>query len=172
MNEINVVNAAGVAISPSRIIAESILRRVVAGQWPEFCRLHNRLKNIPVLIIIMFDRLGCSAPNVRTIVDSFVNFECWLRCLPLGGVDLISSPDRMNRHVIAAVAEFERDRQIGRTQAEFQRRRTSGKMIGRPASLTDEQKDAVSAARGFGASISSLARTCTVNRQTKVRVCD
>ncbi|WP_371808601.1 recombinase family protein [Acidiphilium sp. C61] len=78
----------------------------------------------------------------------------------------------MTMQVIAAVAEFERDLLIERTQAGVQRARANGKAIGRPASLTDDQKAAVREARGSGASVSSLARTYQVSRQTIGRVCE
>ncbi|GAN81125.1 recombinase [Acidocella aminolytica 101 = DSM 11237] len=68
--------------------------------------------------------------------------------------------------VIAAVAEFERDLLVERTQAGLVRAKANGRSIGRPASLTEEQKAEIRTARDAGASISSLARTYRVSRQT------
>ena len=53
--------------------------------------------------------------------------------LALSGVDLTSSTSRMTMIVINAVAEFERDLLIERTQAGLIRAREQGKVLGRPA---------------------------------------
>ena len=53
--------------------------------------------------------------------------------------------------VIAAVAEFERDLLIERTQAGLIRAKAEGKALGRPALLTAEQRQRVGARRASGA---------------------
>ena len=171
-NQIAEAKAAGFAIRPNRIIMETISGSVAARQRPEFRRLLDRLEDGDVLVVTKLDRLGRSALDVRATVDTLADLGVRLHCLALGGVDLTSSAGRMTMQVIAAVAEFERDLLIERTQAGVQRARASGKVIGRPASLTDEQKDAVREARGAGASISSLARAYNVSRQTIGRACE
>ncbi|WP_292591495.1 recombinase family protein [Mesorhizobium sp.] len=50
----------------------------------------------------------------------------------LGGVDLTSSTRKLTMGVINAVAEFERDLPIERTQSGVQQARASGKALGRP----------------------------------------
>ncbi|WP_291344875.1 recombinase family protein, partial [Acidiphilium sp. 20-67-58] len=171
-NQIAEAKAAGFAIRPNRIITETISGSVAARQRPEFRRLLDRLEDGDVLIVTKLDRLGRSALDVRATVDALASLGVRLHCLALGGVDLTSSAGRMTMQVIAAVAEFERDLLIERTQAGVQRARANGKAIGRPASLTDDQKAAVREARGSGASVSSLARTYQVSRQTIGRVCE
>ena len=171
-NQIAEAKAAGFAIRPNRIIMETISGSVAARQRPEFRRLLDRLEDGDVLVVTKLDRLGRSALDVRATVDTLADLGVRLHCLALGGVDLTSSAGRMTMQVIAAVAEFERDLLIERTQAGVQRARASDKVIGRPASLTDEQKDAVREARGAGASISSLARAYNVSRQTIGRACE
>jgi len=46
----------------------------------------------------------------------------------------------MTRQVIHAVAEFESDRLIERTQAGIRRAKAEGKTFGRPSALTGEQR--------------------------------
>ncbi|MBS3024975.1 recombinase family protein [Acidiphilium multivorum] len=171
-NQIAEAKVAGFAIRPNRIITETISGSVAARQRPEFRRLLDRLEDGDVLVVTKLDWLGRSALDVRATVDALASLGVRLHCLALGGVDLTSSAGRMTMQVIAAVAELERDLLIERTQAGVQRARTNGKAIGRPASLTDEQKAAVREARGSGASVSSLARTYQVSRQTIGRVCE
>ncbi|SHF24360.1 recombinase family protein [Acidocella aminolytica] len=165
-NQITEVRAAGFAIRPNRIITETISGSVAARQRPEFSRLLDRLEEGDVLVVTKLDRLGRNALDIRSTVDALAGIGVKLHCLALGGVDLTSSAGRMTMQVIAAVAEFERDLLVERTQAGLVRAKANGRSIGRPASLTEEQKAEIRTARDAGASISSLARTYRVSRQT------
>jgi putative DNA-invertase from lambdoid prophage Rac len=93
-----------------------------------------------------------------------------VHCLALGGVDLASSTGRLTMGVINAVAEFERDLLVERTQAGLSRARAEGKRLGRPASLTAERRKAVARRLAEGATVSALAREFGTSRQTILRV--
>ena len=53
-------------------------------------------------------------------------------CLALGGMDLTSPAGKMTMGVINAVAQFERDLLIERTQSGLQRAKAEGVVLGRP----------------------------------------
>jgi putative DNA-invertase from lambdoid prophage Rac len=74
--------------------------------------------------------------------------------------------------VINAVAEFERDLLVERTQAGLSRARAEGKRLGRPASLTAEQRKEVARRLEEGSTVSALAREFGTSRQTILRVRD
>lgn len=74
--------------------------------------------------------------------------------------------------VIAAVAEFERDLLIERTQSGLTRAKAEGKHCGRPASLTPEQAEEVRQKITEGAAVAALARDYQTSRQTIMRVRD
>jgi putative DNA-invertase from lambdoid prophage Rac len=76
----------------------------------------------------------------------------------------------MTMAVIAAVAEFERDLLIERTQAGLSRARASGKVIGRPSALSEDTRIAVMAARRDGASLGQLAKLYGVSRAAIQRI--
>jgi putative DNA-invertase from lambdoid prophage Rac len=76
----------------------------------------------------------------------------------------------MTMAVIAAVAEFERDLLVERTQAGLARAKAQGKAVGRPAALTDEQRQAVLQARRQGVSLGELAKQYSVSRAAIQRV--
>ncbi|KTR03074.1 hypothetical protein NS365_19710, partial [Aureimonas ureilytica] len=69
-------------------------------------------------------------------------------------------------------AEFERDLLIERTHAGLIRAKEQGKVLGRPRSLTDVQKQVVREKLGEGASVSKLSRDYGVSRQTIQRARD
>ena len=74
--------------------------------------------------------------------------------------------------VINAVAEFERDLLVERTQAGLARARAEGRRIGRPMSLTPDQRAEVVRRLAAGESISAVARAMGTSRQTVSRVRD
>ncbi|GAA5266473.1 recombinase family protein [Acidiphilium sp. MT5] len=168
-NQVAEVKAAGFAVQPSRIITETISGSAPAMQRPAFRRLVDRLEADDVLVVTKLDRLGRNAMDVRTTVDALAAIGVRVHCLALGGVDLTSSAGRMTMQVIAAVAEFERDLLVERTQAGLSRARSTGKTLGRPASLTEDQKRQIVARLDAGNSVSALAREYKTSRQTIIR---
>ena len=95
-----------------------------------------------------------------------------VHCLALGGVDLTSAAGKMTMGVIAAVAEFERDLLIERTQAGLSRAKSEGKLLGRPQKLTKLQAEAARIRVAKGESVASVAREFGSSRQTIMRVRD
>ena len=66
-----------------------------------------------------------------------------VHCLALGGMDLTSAAGRMTMTVLSAVAAFERDLLIERTQAGLIRAKAEGKKLGRKVTYTPEQAQMV-----------------------------
>lgn len=165
-NQIGEVKAAGFAVQPSRVVSETISGSAPAMQRPAFRRLVDRLEADDVLVVTKLDRLGRNAIDVRATVDALAAIGVRIHCLTLGGVDLTSPAGRMTMQVIAAVAEFERDLIVERTQAGLARARSTGKALGRPASLSEEQKRQIAARLEAGSSVAALAREYKTSRQT------
>jgi putative DNA-invertase from lambdoid prophage Rac len=168
-NQVGEVKAAGFAVQPSRTITETVSGSAPAMQRPAFRRLVDRLEADDVLVVTKLDRLGRNAMDVRSTVDALAAIGVRVHCLALGGVDLTSSAGRMTMQVIAAVAEFERDLLVERTQAGLSRARSTGKTLGRPASLNEEQKRQIVVRLDAGSSVSALAREYQTSRQTIIR---
>ena len=95
-----------------------------------------------------------------------------VHCLALGGVDLTSSAGKMTMNVINAVAQFERDLLVERTQSGLARAKAAGKPLGRPSTLSIGQQDLVKEKIRNGETISSIARQFGTSRQTSMRVRD
>ncbi|WP_230950838.1 helix-turn-helix domain-containing protein, partial [Burkholderia cepacia] len=83
---------------------------------------------------------------------------------------LTSAAGRMTMQVLNAVAEFERDLLIERTQAGIARAKAEGKAMGRPSALSKQQQDEVRQQLSQGASVASLAKSYGTSRQTIMRV--
>jgi putative DNA-invertase from lambdoid prophage Rac len=95
-----------------------------------------------------------------------------VHCLALGGVDLTSPAGKMTMQVIAAVAEFERDLLIERTQSGIRRARAQGKRFGRPSLLNGEQRTRVLERLAGGATVTQVAKEFATSRQTVMRIRD
>lgn len=74
--------------------------------------------------------------------------------------------------VINAVAQFERDLLIERTQAGLTRAKAEGRPLGRPSVLSNDQREEVKKKLQNGETISALARQFNTSRQTIMRVRD
>lgn len=76
----------------------------------------------------------------------------------------------MTMNVLNAVAQFERDLLIERTQSGLIRTKSEGKSLGRPSTLDDKQKKDVLADLAVGKSISGITRKFATSRQTIMRI--
>lgn len=106
-NQVRKIAAGGFGVKPHRIITKTVSGSEAIARRREFGRLLDRLEGMGVRV----------------------------HCLALGGVDLTSSAGRMTIGVINAVAQFERDLLVERTESRFARARAQGKRVGRPHSL-------------------------------------
>lgn len=162
-NQILEIAQRGYMIEPKRVITETVSGSVSALERKGFSRLVDRLEEGDVLVVNKLDRLGRNAMDVRATVEMLDAHGVQVHCLALG-VDLTSAAGKMTMGVINAVAEFERDLLVERTQAGLRRARAQGKRLGRPSKLTDAQRAAVRTSRAQGVSLGALAKEYCVSR--------
>ncbi len=162
--------AAGFAIEPHRIIAETISGSIAAADRKGFAGLMAKLETGDVLVVTKLDRLGRNAMDVRATVEYLAGLGVRVHCLALGGVDLTSAAGRMTMGVLNAVAEFERDLLIERTQAGLKRAREAGKKLGRTPKLSDAKMADILSERKDGVSLGVLAKKYGVSRSAIQRV--
>ncbi|MGQ3110873.1 MAG: recombinase family protein, partial [Brevundimonas sp.] len=163
-NQIQEIASAGFAVDDHRIICETISGSVAAYERPQFAKLSDRLEKGDVLIVTKLDRLGRNAMDVRATVERLATSGVRVHCLALGGVDLTSAAGRMTMGVIAAVAEFERDLLVERTQSGLQRAKGEGRRLGRPPLLSATMLAGIRTKRSEGASLGDLAKEYGVTR--------
>ncbi|WP_316153080.1 recombinase family protein [Cupriavidus sp. BIC8F] len=169
-NQVKEIEAAGFTVAKQRIIAETVSGSVAACERKGFSKLMDKLEEGDVLIVTKLDRLGRNAIDVRATVERLDAAGVRVHCLALGGVDLTSPAGKMTMQVINAVAEFERDLLIERTQAGIRRAKSEGKTFGRPSALTPDQRAVVVDRLNTGVSVAQIARDMKTSRQTIMRV--
>ena len=169
-NQAREIGAAGFAIHPRHIVAEAISGSVAAAERAGFAKLVDRMDEGDVLVVTKLDRLGRNAMDVRSTVEQLAANGIRVHCLALGGMDLTSAAGKMTMQVLGAVAEFERDLLIERTQAGISRARAEGKVFGRPSKLSDAQQQQATRMLAAGAPVAQIARDLGTSRQTIMRV--
>ncbi len=125
---------------------------------PSFGTLYSRRRNL------------INARSVRATIEQLAELQVRVHCLALGGVDLASAAGKMTMAGIAAVAEFERDLLVERTQSGLERAKAQGKKLGRPNKLTPEQQKRICERRAKGESLGVLAKEYAVSRSAVRRV--
>jgi putative DNA-invertase from lambdoid prophage Rac len=145
-------------VNGQRIVTETVSGSVAAMERKGFLALLNKLESGDVLVVTKLDRLGRNAMDVRSTVEHLAGLGVRVHCLALGGSDLTSSSGKMIMGVIAAVAEFERDLLIERTQSGLARVKSQGKTLGRPQSLGEAATKVGLARLAQGEAIATLAR--------------
>ena len=168
-NQIAEIASAGFDVKPARTITETISGGTAAGQRPGFSSLLNKLEDGDVLVVTKLDRLGRDAMDVRATVEALAGMGVRVHCLALGGVDLTSPAGKMTMGVIAAVAEFERDLLVERTQSGLARAKAQGKQLGRPRALDDAQRAEALQRLAAGEAVAAVARALKTSRATIMR---
>ena len=163
-NQREEIKRAGYAIDGRRYVEETISGSVPALQRPGFVSLLDKLEDGDTLVVTKLDRLGRDTIDVQQTVKLFKARGVRLVVLQLGNLDLTSSSGKLMVGMLAAVADFERDLIIERTQAGLARAKAEGKRLGRPTKTTEKERLAITSALNAGRTVRELAREYGISR--------
>ena len=122
-------------------------------------------RRFDVLVCWRLDRLGRSLKHLVTLLDEL--HELGVAFVSLGeGIDCTTPAGRLQLHILAALAQFERERIAERVRAGLARVRREGRRLGRPPVRVS--REAVTSVRGL--SVREAARRLGVSRSTAHRV--
>lgn len=169
-NQREQIARAGYAIRPKFFIEEQVSGSVPASQRPGFQRLLERMDEGDTLVVTKLDRIGRDSIDVQQTVERFQKEGIRLVVLQLGNLDLTSSAGSLMVKMLAAVADFERDLIIERTQAGQARARAAGTHMGRPSKTTAEQRISIRKSLIAGETVSSVAAKYKVSRATIIAI--
>ena len=171
-NQLKEIKNAGFLIENHRIVKEVVSGSLPISRRKQFSRLLDKMEKGDVLVVTKLDRLGRDAIDVSQTVTRLEEIGIKVHCLALGGVDLTSSAGKMTMSVINAVAQFERDLLIERTQSGLERAKSNGKTLGRPKVLNEEQTQQALQMLENGTAVAVIARIFNISRQTIMRIRD
>ncbi len=138
-------------------------------EQPELSKALDYIRNGDQLVVWRLDRLGRSLRNLIDVVKDLDARGVALVSLT-ESIDTSTTTGRLVLHIFGALAEFERELIIERTQAGLAAARLRGRQGGRPSVLSGEKLDA--ARRMYVAkdcSVARIARTLGVSRATVYR---
>jgi putative DNA-invertase from lambdoid prophage Rac len=158
------IEQAGYSILPRRFVEEQISGGMAALKRPGFAALLDRLEEGDTLVVTKLDRLGRDSIDVQQTVQMFQTRAIRLVVLQLGNLDITSSSGELMIKMLAAVADFERDLIIERTQVGLARAKAEGKRLGRPSKTTKQSREEIVQALNHGKTVSELARAYGISR--------
>lgn len=136
---------------------------------PGLTRLLKELEEGDVLTVWKLDRLGRSLAHLIRLVDELGKRGVEFRSLT-DAIDTTTTAGRLTFHIIASVAQFEREVTVERTRAALALAKQSGRPLGRPTAVTPEQYEAIHRLRAEGKSHVVIGRTTGLTRAVVGRV--
>jgi len=140
----------------------------VARTRPGLNRALRRLKPGDVLVVWKLDRLGRSLTHLIDVIgelrDDGIGFQSLQE-----QIDTTSAGGRFYFHMLAALAEFERELIVERTKAGMAAAKRQGVRIGRPPKLTPAQVERARERIAKGETAASIAAELRVNPTTLSR---
>jgi DNA invertase Pin-like site-specific DNA recombinase len=151
----------------------NIYREKATGARPDRRELNRMLRKLApgdVVTVTRIDRLARSTFDLFGIVKRIVDAKAEFRSLAEPWADSTSSTGRLMLAVLGGLADVERNLIRTRTAEGRSRAKAQGKAMGRPPSLTPEQKKEAIRRRAQGATLDELARSYNVSRATISRL--
>jgi DNA invertase Pin-like site-specific DNA recombinase len=137
-----------------------------------------RRRRFDVLVCWRLDRLGRSLKHLITLLDDLQALGVAFVSLA-EGIDATTPAGKLQMHILAAIAEFERARIVERVRAGLARRAAQGKPLGRPRQTISEVDllrtiglSTRKAAALLGVSHAAVHRARTVSKTPRIDVAD
>jgi DNA invertase Pin-like site-specific DNA recombinase/predicted nucleotidyltransferase len=155
---------------------EMIFREKAGGaraDRPQFSRLLSAVGDGDIVIVSRLDRLAGSTRNLLNTLDKLSTRGAAFRSLGEPWADTTTPHDRLTSTVFRGLAEFEREQIRARTSKGRNRAITRGQHMGRPSTLSTQQRHEVGKALAAGnATQADLARRFNVSQSTISRLAD
>ncbi len=122
---------------------ERIYSEQVSGKKadrPKLNELLGQVRNGDVVVVWKLDRLGRSLRDLVSLMSKFQEIGVGFKSLK-DNIDTTTPMGKLNFHLFAALAEFERDIISERTKAGLSAARARGRKGGRPKGLSKKAQD-------------------------------
>ena len=152
--------------------AERIFADKISGskrKRPELDKMLDQLRRGDVVLVTKYDRLARSLTDLLDIVAQIEEAEAGFRSLA-EDIDTTTPAGRLIFHVFASIAQFERERIRERTMEGLEAARKKGRVGGRPAAVSEDQKAEVLRLKGEGRTMKDIAALFRVSLATVKRV--
>ncbi|MFV3350206.1 MULTISPECIES: recombinase family protein [Aeromonas] len=164
--QILAIRKAGYEVQDSRVISEVVSGGMQAMQRPAFKALvEHKLEAGDRLVVLKLDRLGRDSIDIQTTIKQLQEKQIEVVSLDMPTVKNITGAEGMlMMQLLAAFAQFERERIKERTREGLERAKAKGKKMGRP--VATETREAVAKAQRDGLSQSHAAKVLGLSTRT------
>lgn len=133
---------------------------------PELDKALADLRRDDTLVVWRLDRLGRSLQHLIEVVNGLGDREVGFASLR-ETIDTTTPTGKLMFHIMASLAEFERELIRERTVAGLASARARGRMGGRPKALTDEQmKMAIALSKDSSITVNEICKQLGISRST------
>lgn len=129
------------------------------------------MRDDDVLVVTRLDRLGRTSLDTLRTIESLAEQDVAVIVMK-PELDTLTKEGRLMVTIMSGLAEFERDLLIERTKEGVAHARAEGRVPGPKPKLSAEQVRLAGTAVAGGESVSSVARSLGVSRQTLYRALD
>lgn len=145
---------------------DGVSGKINALDRPVFKALMQKATEGDEILTVSLDRLGRNAIDILNTVERFKQKKIKLRCLVLGDIDLTSMAGQILIHLLALIADVERQSISTRTKAGMARTKAEGTLLGRHMKVSyDVLVDCVEE-RKKGTQLSVLAAKHSLDKNT------
>ena len=166
------LDAAGYTIDLRRVVVESTPHSTPAMERPALVNMLRRMRAQDTLVVSKLVFLGRSVRDVLSTIERCRDAGLRVHCEETGPANLASAAAPIAVKTLAAVAELERYSASARTRAFLSQAQGEGRPLGRPPSLTAQQRARVLERLARGVAVSDVARQFHTSRQTIIRIRD
>ncbi|WP_322102206.1 helix-turn-helix domain-containing protein [Paraburkholderia sp. J41] len=161
---------AGYTIALNRVAYDNVPPYVAGLERSALIATLRRVAPGDELVVLDLASLGCSARDVLATLLLCRKAKIAVRCVEFGNTDLAARPEPQAVKMLRALVRLDSSTRSERSTAGLTRARASGRVTGRPLSLTRQQRERVVDLLKQGVSVSELARRFETSRQTIMRV--
>lgn len=170
-SECMALDAAGYVVNIGNAWWERTSGTGSALQRPAFQQMLRRLHAGDTILTATLASLGCNLRDVIATVQRCRSLGVRVCCVEVGDDDL-TAPGSVAMRTLHAIERLERQGRSARMKLSAQEAADRGAKLGRKPLLEPDMHEEIRAAIRVGTSISELARTLRVSRQTIMRIRD
>jgi DNA invertase Pin-like site-specific DNA recombinase len=135
---------------------------------PGLCEARSHMRNGDVLVVWKLDRLGRSVKGLVDLVDKLAEEGVQFHSLT-DGIDTTTPHGRFFFHLMASLAQMERELNAERTKAGLDAARKRGRMVGRKRRMTPSKIESAQQLLGGGMAPREVAKNLGVSIPTLYR---
>ena len=166
------IDAAGFLVDMGFVLVDHCSSAVSAVSRPALQQVVRRMKPDDTLVITRLGYLGNGIADVVSTLTKLAGKRAHAICLDAGKNDLCVSGDDSPIRMLQLAAELEREAKRARALDAAAIAKKDGTPQGRPASLSDSQRQQALTALAAGSTVTAVARVLSTSRQTIIRLRD